>query len=219
MGMQMINAGIAQWADVTKGGNWMGWNDAKVKYGIGVQCKGEYGEMMGGIVGEADAEKWREGWKEVEEEEMECDRELEAVVAARKTPKELGEWEYLVRWKEGGNVTWETAEMMKTVKDKGVKKEMEKARGLPMAKSMRERIVAKGMEKRMETVLAGRAGPGDTEDRGAVMLWQQLCAQARDMGGGKGEELRGRREQEEGERWDPSEGIEAHGPGIAIKRH
>ena len=64
-----------------------------------------------------------------------------------------------------------------------------------------------------------RAGPGDTEDRGAVMLWQQLCAQARDMGGGTGEELRGRREQEEGERWDPSEGIEAHGPGIAIKRH
>ena len=116
-------------------------------------------------------------------------------------------------------MTWETAEMMKTVKDKGVKKEMEKARELPMAKSMRERITAKGMEKRMEKVLAGRAGPGDTEDRGAVMLWQQLCAQARDMGGGKGEELRGRREQEGGERWDPSEGIEAHGPGVAIKRH
>ena len=103
------------------------------------------------------------GW---EEEEMECDKEVEAVVATRRTPKELGEWEYLVRWKEGGNVTWETSEMMKTVKDKGVKKEMEKARGLPMAKSMRERIVAKGMEKRMEKVLAGRAGPGDTEDRG-----------------------------------------------------
>ena len=57
MGMQMINAGISQWADVTKGGNWMGWKDAKTKYGIGVQCKTEYGEMMEGIVGEAEAEK------------------------------------------------------------------------------------------------------------------------------------------------------------------
>ena len=57
MGMQMINAGIAQWADVTKGGNWMGWKDAKAKYGIGVQCKTEYGGMMEGIVGETEAEK------------------------------------------------------------------------------------------------------------------------------------------------------------------
>ena len=29
--MQLVNAGIAQWADVTKGGIWMGWNDAKAE--------------------------------------------------------------------------------------------------------------------------------------------------------------------------------------------
>ena len=112
----------------------MGWNDARTKYGIGVQCKEEYGEMMRRIVGETEAEKWKEGWKERETEETECDREVGSVVAAREAPKELGEWEYLVKWKEGEDVTWETAEMMKTVKDKGVRKEMEKARGLPMAK-------------------------------------------------------------------------------------
>ena len=59
--MELVNAGIAQWADVTKGGKWMGWNDAKAEYGVGVQCKREYEEMMEGIVGEAEAEEWREG--------------------------------------------------------------------------------------------------------------------------------------------------------------
>ena len=77
------------------------WNDARTKYGIGLQCKEEYGEMMRRIVGETEAEKWKEGWKERETEETECDREVRSVVAAREAPKELGEWEYLVRWKEG----------------------------------------------------------------------------------------------------------------------
>ena len=54
-----------------------------------------------------------------------------------------------------------------------------------------------------------------------MLIGQELkpCELTRDMGGGRGEEMRGRREQEEGERWDPSEGVEAHGPGIAIRRH
>ena len=62
---------------------------------------------MGGIVGGAEAEEWREGWEEVEEEEMECDREVEAVVAARKTPKELGEWESLCGTGQGKSVNKE----------------------------------------------------------------------------------------------------------------
>ena len=71
--------------------------------------------MMEGIVGKNEAEEWREGWEVREEEGTECDRVVEAVVAARRTLMELGGWEYLVKWKERGAETWETSEMTKSV--------------------------------------------------------------------------------------------------------
>ena len=71
MAMQLVNAGLVQWGDYTDGGDWMGWERARGKHDLGVQCKIRYEATLAEIRGHEGVSEWKEGWVEAQTEDGE----------------------------------------------------------------------------------------------------------------------------------------------------
>ena len=110
--MQLVSAGLVQWGDYTDGGDWMGWERARGKHDLGVQCKIRYEATLAEIRGHEGVREWKEGWVEAQTEFGEREGTIKRVTGARKVPQCMGNWEYKVEWEGGTRAIWETAETL-----------------------------------------------------------------------------------------------------------
>jgi hypothetical protein len=85
--MQLVSAGLVQWGDYTDGGDWMGWERARGKHDLGVQCKIRYEATLAEIRGHEGVRKWMEGWVEAQTEDGEWEGTIRRVTGARKVPQ------------------------------------------------------------------------------------------------------------------------------------
>ena len=160
--MQLVTAGLIQWGDYTEGGEWMGWERAKGKHELGVQCKVRYEATLAEIRGHEGVREWKEGWVKAQMENEVWEGTMRKVTAARRVPQCMGSWEYKVEWEGETRAIWELAETLVGT-DAEIQQQMKKAKDEPEHASMYERVEAdrEGLEK----VLAGRAScEEDRED-------------------------------------------------------